>query len=383
MAVETRTELWDESLPGFGVRVSPQGDKTFFVMFRVNGQRRRLTLGKYPVITIADARRAARKALGQVAAGHDPAGERPQPPAKAYLVGQLIEDYLERYARPRKRSWREDERLLRRDVQPRWEDRPAGEIKRGDVRALLETILARGAPIAANRTRAVIGKMFAWAVDQDLLDSNPCTGLKRVAPEQRRDRVLTEKEIHLLWWALEAEDPSIRDAMRLLLLTAQRSSEVKGIRQEQIQGDLWTVPSSITKNKRTHLVPLSRQVLAVLDERRAAGTPLLIESPRRQGEPLSEGALSHAAVRLSRKLGFSFSPHDLRRTAGTYLPSLGVQRFVVSRILNHTDSSVTGVYDLYSYLPEKRAALQAWADHLDTLIDPAQLDRRGALPAVG
>lgn len=371
--VESRTELWDEALPGFGVRVSPQGDRSFFIMYRYRGVRRRLTLGKYPLLSLAEARQAARVKLGEVAAGLDPAEER-EDRRTALSFGDLVEDYLRLYAKQRKRSWREDERILRRDVLPEWHHLAAGEIRKAHVLQLLDAILERGAPIAANRTRAVVSRVFSWALERDLVELNPCAGTRPPAAENRRDRVLNEDEIRALWSALPRELPVIAAAFRLLLLTAQRSVEVKSISARQIQGDLWTIPAAVAKNKSAHLVPLSAEVLAVLADCKPSPTGLLLPSPRRADSALSETALSHAAARISRRLGFDFVPHDLRRTAATYLPSLGTSRFIVARVLNHADPSVTGVYDLYGYLPEKKAALQAWGHHLIGIVE----SQRGA-----
>ena len=367
LTVAVRTEYWDEVLSGFGVRVSPKGDKTFFVMYWHLGQRRRLTLGKFPAMTIAQARKLAKAKQGELADGRDPArGDRRG--ENVYSVAELIDDYLEQYAKPFKRSWQEDERLLKSELLPACGGKRAKDVRKQDLREILERIVERGHGIAANRTRAVIRKVFAWAVEKDLVEVNPCASIPRLAPERRRERVLAPQEISALWRILEQEHDVTRDAMRLLLLTAQRRNEVRSVTAAQIEDGLWTIPASLTKNKRSHVVPLSEQARRILEpwQRGAAGHLLL--SPRIPGSPLSEDALTRAAKRISRKLGFSFIPHDLRRTAATYMTRIGVLRFVVSRVLNHTDQSVTGVYDLYEYVAEKRDALQRWADHLDTLV---------------
>lgn len=364
--VPVRTEYWDEALPGFGVRVSPSGDKSYFVMYWSLGRRRRLTLGKYPELSLADARREAKARMGEVATGKDPA-PKVRERGRTFKVSQLAEQFLELYARPRKRSWREDERLLHRDVLPVLGDLPATSIRRAHVRDLLDTIVERGSPIAANRTKAVMSKMFAWGLERDLVEMNPCSGLSRPAPEGKRTRVLSEDELVRLWLALENEDPAVRDAFRLLILTAQRRGEVRQIAEEHIEGDVWTIPAEISKNKRAHAVPLSTQVMLILGPLRGSGC--LLRSPRKPGEPLSKDALSQAARRIAEKLGFDFTPHDLRRTASTRMRRLSIDRFAIERVLNHADLTVTGQhYDLYSNLPEKREALQRWADHVEGLI---------------
>ncbi len=380
LAPKSRAEFWDETTPGFGVRVSEQGEKSFFVMYWLRGRRRRLTLGRYPALSLAQARRQAKAALGEVALGRDPAGERPE--GKELRVDELVASYIAQYARVRKRSWAEDERILKHDFLPRWKAKKAAEISRADVRQVLESIVKRGAPVAANRARAVASRMFSWAQAHDLVPTNPCIGLVRPAEETPKERVLSEAEIAVLWWALEAEEwPVIRDSLRLLLLTGQRRNEVRLIATEQIRDDVWLIPGTLTKNKRAHAVPLSRQALTLLDPWRDAGEGPLLVSPRAAGLPLSDDAVTQAARRISKQLGFSFTPHDLRRTAATSMPSLGVMRFIVGRVLNHTDPSITDIYDLYTYLPEKREALQRWADHVERLVVAAGTSSGRLVPA--
>ena len=369
LSVTERTELWDEAQPGFGVRISPGGDKTFFLMYRHLGVRRRLTLGKYPSVSLAEARRTAKVKLGELAAGRDPAGGSKRGP-EVYTVADLARDYLEQHAKPYKRSWFHDDFVLNRELLPACGRKRAKDVKKADVREVLERIAQRGHGTAANRARAIIRKMFAWALERDLVEFNPCASISKLAPERRRDRVLTAEEIRQLWWMLEGEEEVTRDALRLLLLTAQRRNEVRMMALDQIEGDLWTIPGSLTKNKRSHAVPLSRQALEILAPWLAGATSCVLTSPRKREQPLTVGALSHAARRISKKLGFAFTPHDLRRTAATFMPKLGVLRFIVARVLNHTEHTVTDIYDRYSYLSEKREALQRWGDHLETLVRP-------------
>lgn len=379
IAVSRRTDFWDDFLPGFGLRVSPGGRKSFILMYRHRGQKRRLTLGVYPTTSLAEARRIARVKLGEVAAGEDPAEERTIA-RTAPTFADLAEQYLERYARPRKRSWKEDQRMLTLDLLPAWGRWPATEVKKRDVLRLLDAIVDRGAPIVANRTRALISRIYSWGIERDLVEHNPCLGVKPPAQEKRRERVLVESEIRQLWWVLEAEHPPIRDAFRLLILTAQRSVEVLSMTWGQIEKDLWTIPPEIVKGKRSHLVPLSDQAGAVLDViqsngrgrapagERNSSEPWVLPSPRKPGSRLDATALPQAARRICRQLDWQFWPHDLRRTAASHMTAMGVDRFIVARILNHADSSVTAVYDLYGYLPEKRAALSRWGARVAEIV---------------
>ena len=369
-----RTELWDEIIRGFGVRVSPRGRKTFFVMYRKHGVRRRLKLGHYPRLSLQDARKKARAALGAVAEGGDPARERAAA-RRAPTFEELAAEWLERYAKRRKRGWRKDERVLDLDLLPLLGKMKAGEIGRSDVRRLLDGIVERGAPIQANRTRALLSRIFSWGVEQEIVEHNPCSGVRPPSPESRRERVLAETEIKQLWLGLEGEHRVIAAAFRLLLLTGQRTIEVLTMRWSDVDGDLWTIPAEVVKSKRAHLVPLPAQALGVIQGVGRRDSEWVLPSHRRRGSRLSDTALSHVARRLGGRLGWTFWPHDLRRTCASLIRGLGVERFTVERILNHADPSVTAIYDLYSNLPEKRRALALWGEHVAGIVsigrDPA------------
>lgn len=367
LQVTERTDFWDTTLPGFGVRVSPKGHKAFVLMFWQGGRQRRKTLGSFPEISLAEARFRARSTQGRLAEGVNLAAESTGP--EGLRFAQLAEEYLELHAQRKKRSWQTDERMIRKDLLPAWGHLPVGMIKKRDVLDLLDGIVHRGAPIAANRTRALISRIFSWGLKRDLVELNPSAGVERPAPENKRDRVLTSPEIRALWEALDLEEPAIAAAIRLLLVTAQRSQEVRLTQWRNIQGGEWLIPADHAKNGREHLVPLSRQALGLLEGCREEGSVLVVPSPRSEGQPLHRTALSHAARRLCKRLGFQFTPHDLRRTASTLMASLGVDERVISEILNHANASVTGIYNRYRYFKEKQAALQMWGDHLEKLLD--------------
>lgn len=377
--VQSRTDFWDEAIDVFGVRVSPQGRKTFFLMYWTGGERKRLKLGEFPRISLAEARREATAKLGDLARGIDPAEQR-DAVREGETFAEVAEQYLTLWARREKRSWMEDQRILDRDVLPTLGKTKAREVTKKDILRVLDGLVRRGAPIAANRTRAVISRVLSWAVERDIVEVNVCAAVARPAAERKRTRFLSEAEICAFWWALDDELPVIGNAFRLLLLSAQRTVEVRLLSFSQILGSDWQIPGTITKNKKPHLVPLSRQALSIVRAQAEEGSDLVLGSARRQGQPLSEAALSHVARRLCRRLGFKFTPHDLRRTATTHMGKLGCERFVRGRILNHSDQSVTGVYDLYEYLPEKRDALQRWADHLEHLTARPEA---GSIPHVG
>lgn len=373
-----RYEKWEGG--GFGIRVSPRGAKAWIWVYHFEGRPRRLTLGSYPTMGLADARAKLAEAQKLLANGSDP-GDREVQQRKAARVAETVEDlaeiYLEKWARPRKRSVAEDERILKKDVLPGWGRRKAKEITRRDVIALLDRIVERGSPIAANRTLAVIRRMFAWGLSRDIVTANPCAAVKAPGKENRRDRVLSRDEIATLWHALDTTtlpiSAPIRLALKLQLATAQRKGEVIDAEWSEFDLDegIWTIPGERAKNSMAHRVPLSPVALALLDQIKAAnggGGRWLFASPRRDG-PITGSAVDHAMRHNREALGIGeATPHDLRRTAASHMTSIGTSRLVVSKLLNHAEPGVTAVYDRHSYDEEKRAALDAWAAHLREIV---------------
>jgi integrase len=368
---KAQEDFWDESLPGFGVRVTQSGRKSFVLMYRLHGLKRRLTLGTYPALSLADARQRAKTLLGEVACGRDPAAEK-QGQRDAITLGELVEMFLERHARHQNRAntWREYERLLRRDVLASWRHRPARDVRRRDVAALLDTIVERGAPATAEKVRATISVIYNWAIGRDLVEHNPCFALRCPVKSRSRDRVLNAAEIRTVWAKLEQLMPIRAASMKLRLLTAQRGGEILRMRWDQIEGSWWTIPAEVAKNHKSHRVYLASQTLGILEQLRVLGkgSPWVFPSPVNAQQHL--GAGPKASRRLAAISGVSFQPHDLRRTAATMMTQMGIQRLVVSKVLNHTrvDANVTAVYDRHSYDPEKQDALCRWADRLEQIV---------------
>ena len=368
---DKRRVVWAKGLKGLGVRITPSGTKSFVYKYDVEGQDRWLTLGQYPKLKLAEALRKYGELLGKVEAGEDPAQESVranEASRKAMTVRQLADDYLEKYAKPRKRSWQEDDRILQRDVLPAWGAKKASKITRRDVIDLLDDIVGRGAPVQANRSLAVIRRMFNFAIDRDVIAASPCHRLKPPSAEKHKDRYLTLDEIRRFWNGLETAPLARRTklAFRLLLLTLQRSSEVVGINVSELdmKAGTWVIPAARTKNKRAHLVPLSPLAAGIIAE--------LIEEVDEdgflfpgegKGDHMTNAALSRAIARNLEHFGLTkFTPHDLRRTGSTQLAAFKVPRFERDRVLNHTDRTIGAVYDIYEYQDEKRAILNLWAD---------------------
>lgn len=351
-------DYWDQRLSGFGLRVSEGGRKSWVCFYRHSGQMRRFTLGSYPTLSLADARQLARSALRDAQHGLDPARMK-QETRSADSFGELASLYLERHAKINKRSWPEDERILNRELLPAWKNRKAGEIVRKDVIALLDRIVERGAGVMANRVRALISKLYNFAIKRGIVDRNPASGVGNPGQEHQRDRVLTEDEIRAFWTALEAQPPKMAALFKLLLLTVQRRSEVAGMRWDKLDlnGGWWTIAAERSKNRLSHRVPLGPQALAILRTLEAAPRrdPIFVFRGGNRGQPVAN--LQKPMQRIKEASKVDFKIHDLRRSGASLMTGIGVNRLVVSKLLNHAEQGVTAVYDRHGYDAEKRAAL--------------------------
>lgn len=393
---DQRLELWDATLRGLVLRVTPDGIRTWCIVYRHHGRKRRLTLGRYPGLGLAAARRAARVALAATAKGGDPAGDKRDERAKwADTVGALVALYVP-VGRTR-RTWPEKQRIFETEILPYWRHRPVTDITRRDVRDLIEA-KARTAPVMANRVLAEISALFNYALSRDWVAVNPAARMPKPGQEGTRDRVLSSTEIRELWQALHEPDdsdrsndaptrlpPAMSDLFLALLLTGQRLGEVSRMKwvDLDLKGRWWTIPAVDTKNADPHRVPLSRPMLEVLRRRRAA-------VPKDEPYVFSNTYRSHvgararkAAALLSQGLSFTFRAHDLRRTVASGLGASGIPREHIAHVLNHrsvTRRAITAIYDRYSYDKEKRAALEAWAVKLSRVTRTREPRRTGDTP---
>jgi integrase len=358
-------DVWDQRKPGFGIRVTKNGTKTWLLMYRQGGRKVRYTLGRFPALSLADARKEAARVLGGIAQGIDLARERAERKAEP-TFGDLAADYL-RFHGPKKkpRSVREDERMLRVELLPRWAERKLSDIRRRDVIAMLDEIAER-APIRANRVRALCSKMFNFAIQRGGLEFNPAHNTPR-SLERPRDRRLSDPELRQLWLALEAEPPHVAALFKLALYTAARRSELTNMAWSEIdlEQGWWTPPSSRSKNNRERRIPLSGSALALLRQLRDGSTEQYVFPGRRSGTPLAHRQDWIDRIRQRAGLAEAWSLHDLRRSAASGLAALGVARPVIARVLGHAESGVTGIhYDKHGYSSEQRRALQKWDHHL-------------------
>jgi integrase len=365
-AAEKRYEVRDTLVIGLLLRVSPTGKKVWYVCTRIEGRLRRIKIGSYPTISLADARSKSQAVLREIQLGQYHAC--PEPPSSVPTFGEIVPQFIELYAKPRNRDWRGTQRVLGKFASLR--SKPIDDVRRADVVRILDAIVANGTPFRANRALAAIKKLMAWCVDRGTIQVNPVAGLKPPTKEVSRDRVLSDEELLACWRASEAEGFPFEPFIKILLLTGQRRGEVSAMRWSEIDLNkmLWAIPAERTKNATQHTVPLAPAVINILRAiPRFLNSDLVFTTTGKT--PISGfGRLKDRLDATIEKKDWRF--HDLRRTVATNLAIMGTPPHVIEAVLNHKSGIVSGVaavYNRHAYLEEKRTALERWAQRVEEI----------------
>jgi integrase len=354
----------DSDLSGLVLRVTQSGAKSFCFPYRFGKRTHRLTLGRYPAMSLKEARQKVLAAKTQLHNGVDPRAEKHEKrQAKDLTVAKLVPEFIELYAKPNNKSWKQAEDNLRLYLLPALGDYPIHQVERSDIRRILDKLGADGKRTTANRALAHLRKFFNWLVERDYLEYAPTDGLKKPYPEQRRDRVLTNEELASIWKALNHLRPAHANFVRMLLLTAQRREEVASMRYASVEDTVWRLEGDETKNKQVTLVPLSSHAQAIVSQQNNAEA-IYVFSTDTEHRTHVQG-YSKIKKQLDDLSGIAdWTWHDIRRTVATKIAEQGADQNIIKRILNHTDNSVTSIYNRHDYMKERRLALQAWADWL-------------------
>jgi integrase len=360
-------------VPGLALRVTPDGVRTFALRYRLAGQQRRLTIGRYPAMGLGEARTAARAGLEMAMRGEDPAATKAEAKREreANTVAAVVALYVDRNLKRNTRRWQDAEAMLRRDVVSVWAARPLASITRRDVIALVDAIADRGSPVTANRVLSKIKALFAWAMARDLVQVSPAALVAPPTKETPRERTIDEAELRAIWPALEAMGYPFGTLGRLLLLTGQRRGEVAGMAWSEIDliGATWRISPERSKTRAAHILPLPEAACAILAALpRIVGCDLVLPSRSGSDRPIS--GFSKGLRTAQRRSGTSgWTWHDCRRTVRTGMARLGVLPHIGERVLNHAvGSDVARIYDLHRYQGEMRAALTLWSAELHRIV---------------
>ena len=397
---------WSDTVArGLRLRVSPDGSKVFTFVYKLSpGKLRRVTLGPYPELGLADARAQARDARARVRLGADPQGERIEARAVAEATSSVTFAKLAaRFLADRRPNLAastatEYDRQIRAYVEGTELGKlPASEVRRGHIRARLEEVAQTHGPVMANRLFQLIRAVCRWAVREDFLEVNAADGIQRPRKETSRERVLSDEEVSALWRSLGehkvGEDKvlaarvDVGAVVKTLLLLGQRSTETVLMRGADLdlaaRPPAWTIPGVHRKGGRLHIVPLSPAALRTLrtlepGEGRVFAGVSEVNAERDWWGEVRERARALWSEEHDGAEMPAFCKHDLRRTCATGCAKLGASDFTVSRILGHAvlpGVQVSRVYNRYEGLPEMAAALNAWGAHVERLVS----GRRGAV----
>lgn len=365
-----------QGTPGLLLYVSAARNRSWVLRYPspTHNRPRRMGLGAFPRVSLANAKALADATNTLVASGRDPLAERTER-ARALSVATLCEQWLTMYADRERRSSKEERRIVERYIKPSLGDFRAGALARRDVLVVVDALALR-TPTQANRVLSTLRTIYNWAMSRDMVIANPTHGIKK-SGEIPRQRTLTEVELRTLWCGLDTvPDVSTltRHAYRLQLLTACRIGEVLGAAKAEfdLERRLWSLPGTRTKNGKAHELPLSAWACEIVHEAsEASGKSEWLFPGEISGKPVRRDTLKAEPIALRKALGMDpWRSHDLRRTVATWLGENGFSGEVIERILNHSKQGVTGRYYNHAALREPmRLALEAWAQALRVVVE--------------
>jgi integrase len=358
--------FFDDELPNFGLRIRAGGSRKYIVQYRIAGNQRRFTIGRADAMTLEQARHKARKVLVEVGEGKDPAAEKDaRHIAAGLLFGAVAQKYLAARSDLRPRSMADCKRYLTVLLKP-LDKLALNAISRAVVANQLRVIVEKHGNVQANRSRSYLSALFAWAIGEGLCETNPVIGTNKQVENDPRERSLSDVELAAVWQA--CPDSDYGRIIKLLALTGCRREEIAGLRWGEIDlnARVITLPPERTKNGTAHTVPLSDTAAEIIQTVRY-----------RRGFVFGYAATGFAGfskpkLALDKASGVSnWTVHDIRRTVRTGLGALGIQPHIAEAVLNHLPPKLVRTYDRNTYLAEKRAALDAWANHLRVIISGA------------
>ena len=334
---------WDSKLKGFGVRIYPTGKKSFVLSYRMNRRKHIVVIGRYGVFTLEQARKKAIKTLAEIQDGNNPSTQRRNAQRNTFI--NFAEIYIERHAKLRKKTWREDERRIERHVLPVWKGLSLEGITKQDVADLHHNI-GKTRPHEANRVLALISKIFNVAVDLGYLPETHANPAYKIEPfeELSRDRFVTKTELPKLTKAIDnAENYYSAKLIWLYLLTGARKTELMQAKWSDLdlKERVLTIPK--TKSKRPHYVQLSQPAVDLLEELpEQDGNPYLFPG-RKPGAHLTDVRRTWNKIKAEAGLQ-DVRGHDLRRTVGSWLAQSGSSLHLIGTALNHSNQKTTKTY---------------------------------------
>ena len=368
-ATTKRYEVRDQKVNGLHVRVSTTGAKVFYTLVRPYGSRRRVKIGPYPVVSLADARRKAMEIARDVELGEfDKVPEVSE--TSALTLGEMIPKFIELHAKPNTKDWKRTQSVLRKF--DGLKVRPLDQIKRQDVTKVLDGIIASGTPTRAIRALSAIKKLMNWCVMRGDIETSPVALLRPPTREIPRDRVLSDAEIRAVWQHSDAEGYPFGPFLKLLMMTGQRRAEVSDMRWSELNLDegMRELPASRVKNARLHIAPLPPQAVDILRALHRFLDSEFVFTTTWRSAISGFGRLKERIEATLPENTPDWRFHDFRRTASTGMAKIGVAPHVIDAVTNHKSGVVSGVGAravVYTYFNEKRDALERWAKYVEEI----------------
>ncbi|WP_421782701.1 tyrosine-type recombinase/integrase [Kiloniella litopenaei] len=360
-ATDKRQEISDDKVAGLSVRISPSGVKSFGLRYYdLHGSQDRITLGKYPALSIKAARSRAIDILRDLEEGIDPKGG-----GGLDTVNALYKQYEQLHIKNLAKA-DATRSLWERLILPKLGKKKLDKLRRPEVVAVLQYHIKSGLTIQVNRVHEQISAMLSWGVNAGHLQANCLAGMKKLVKEKARNRVFSDSELKKIWEATGELSLPSKQFVRSLILTGQRRDEVRCLPTTEVTletGD-WLLPPERNKSRRAHLIPLSVQAVDVLKDAYREGDYFFSVG----GEKPYSGQ-SKLPARLEKLSGVEdIELHDFRRTMRTGMSRLKIPTDVAERCINHAQDTLDQTYNLHQYYDEKKEAFQRWADLVNTII---------------
>lgn len=397
-----RVEYGDSVVPGLMLRVSDSGMKSWSVLYKVKGEggaspktgralkgtQRRISLGIYPILGVKEARETAMDVLQKAFAGSDARVTRNEAllSHQSNTVEAVAKRFIEQDAKPNIESWSKIERALELHVYPEWSERNIGDIRRRDVHALLDGLIAKGKTGTASDVRKHLSRLFNWTIDREIISENPLSGMKRKDLQYKADagRALTDDELRAIWRAADSMTYPFGPYFKLMILTGQRRNEWADAKHSEIcvKRKVLEIPRARFKGRRDHVVPMSPLAWSIYETMpRWNGKDPYIFSTRAGEVPISGFSKAKlnldelATEELKKLLGdngaelIGYRIHDFRVTCESRLADLGLNQDVRDAVLGHAKVGLQRTYNKHDYADEKRCALDKYAEHIKGVVN--------------
>jgi integrase len=377
-----QVDYFAKGYPGLALRVSAAGTFTWTYHYRWRAKQKRLTLGE---MKLADAHQAWRDARDKLAAGREPGVKVTVENPENFET--VAEDWIKRDQSGNRSG--ESVRYVRKHAIPAWGQLRIGDLTKTQVRILINGIADKGKIVSARRCHSALHRLFKWAASEDIIAASPMADLLKPGEEAARDRALDDTELALVWHAAADLGYPMGTAVQMLIVTLARRDEIGELRRSEVKWDskeVYLKPPR-TKNDEDHMIPLNAMALELLKTTpKIAGCPYVFSTTGKtpvSGWANAKEAIDRRMLKAAKEAAerrgegpakAKIEPwrfHDIRRTVAKHMQQMGVPLPVTEALLGHTSGSkagIVGVYQTYRYEPERREALDKWAERLEVLV---------------